>query len=63
MKNNKQKNREKSNDYTPVKNCVQIRIRKKGTVNRIDTKLGNRNNHDLGKGLIILLGYIPYVNT
>ena len=26
-------------------------------------KLGNRNNHDLDKGVIILLGYILYLNT
>ncbi len=28
----------------------------------IDTKYNNRNN-DLGKGVMILLGYIPYVST
>ncbi len=28
----------------------------------IDTKYDNRNN-DLGKGVMILLGYIPYVST
>ena len=26
-------------------------------------KLGNRNNHDLGKGVMIQLGYIPYIST
>ena len=35
---------------------------KKWTIT-IDTKLGNRDNHDFGKGVMILLGYIPYVNT
>jgi hypothetical protein len=30
---------------------------------KIGTKLGNRNNHDLGKGVMVQLGYIPYVST
>ena len=29
----------------------------------IDTKLGNRNKNDLGKGVMIQLGYISYIST
>jgi hypothetical protein len=62
-------NRGKSDDSTSVKSVYKSIWRKctvphseKWTI-MIGTKLGNRNNLDLGKGVMIQLGYILYVST